>query len=220
MAQSNVEDDFNVSLDRNSSKDDDDSFDKTSLQTTTVNQDFSDDDLEIPLIKAKKRVQRFVDNFSDSHKTTTQNGDGSPLSNEEVILLGKPTLHNDSDSSSDTSTTRHYPRKSWIRNISSEEDSDSLSLSLSKKVKVALKNKEQQARMLNKRDKLRDKFKSLVNSRGKTDDNLNKDLESDDNCKSHYEQIDNQSQNSEEEDSSVEKLKQVGQLYQSNEKGN
>lgn len=207
MAQSCVEDDFTESVDRNCGMDEADSIDKTSL----VNQDSSDDgDVVIPLTKAKKRVQRFAESCSDSGKAITQYGDESPLSNEEVILPSKQTFDNDSDSSSDTSIFKNHPQKSRIRQVSSEEDSDSHSQPSDKKEKVPLKNKEQQVRMFNKRDKLRNKFESLINSRGKDDNNLSKDLDSDDDC--NYEWMDDESENS-EDGSSIEKLKQVGQVY-------
>lgn len=215
MAESSIDESFSVSVDRNSCLDGYDSLSTRSIQRRPIDQDSGDEgDLEIPFIKTKKRVQRFADSDSDAGETTSQKGGKSPFSDKEVMLQSKWTLQNDSDSSSDTCTFKNHPQKSRIRNISNEEDSDTQLLPSSKKLKVALKNKEQQARMTNKRDKLRDKFKNLLNSSGKDDDKLNKDLESDDNSKSHYDGTDNQSENSEEEEgSSIEKLKQVSLVY-------
>lgn len=212
MAQSDVEDDFTESVD-NYAMGVDESIGKTSLQRRTVNPESSDDgDEVIPLLKAKTRVQRLADSCSDSGKTITQHGDESPLSDEEVILPRKSTFQNNSDNSSDISTLNNHPQKSRIRNVSNDEDSDPHSLLSGKKVKVALKNKEQQTRMSNKKDKMRNKFKKLIYSR-ETDNNLNKDLGRDDNTKCDYEWMDNESEYSEEDSSSIEKLKQVGQVY-------
>lgn len=204
MAQSNGEEGISLSVDRNSFTDEHDSLGNP---RRPINEGAGD--VEIPLTKAKKRAQIFADSDSDFDETTTQNVDKSPFNDKEVMLPSNSTLQNDSDSSSDTYTFKNHPRKSRIRNISDEEDS----LPSSKTVQVALKNKEQQARMTNKRDKLRGKFKNFINSREKDDDKVDKDLESDDNSKSHYERTDNQSENSEDEGLSIEKLKQVSQVY-------
>lgn len=236
MAQSSVDNGLTVSVDinchdvlqsplgekpkedvgRNSSTDEDDTFGKTSLRRRPIIQDFSDDsDVEIPMRKEKNQAQRFSDRYNDTNNVTIQNGDKSTFSDKEVTLPNNRPLQNDSDSSSDTSTFNNHQRQSRIRTVPNEEDSDSHSLPSSKKTKVTLKNKEQQARMMNKRGRMQDKFKNLINSRGKVDDKLN-DLRSDDNSKSDNERMYNHSENSEEEESSIDKLKQVSGFIMNN----
>lgn len=215
MAQSSVDVGFTTSVDRNSSMDECDFSAKTSIETRPINEDSSDDgDVEISMFKRKKRIQRFADDLSDSVEDDARIGDKSTFNDKGVIVPSEQTLQDDS-SSSDIIFNNHA-KKSRIRNISNKDDSDSDSLPTS--TKVALKNKEQQARMTNKRHKLQDKFKSLINCREKDNEKFNKDSETDNDSKSHDDQTENQSDNSDEEGSSIEKLKQVGTVYQTREK--
>lgn len=119
----------------------------TSENRSEKNRSVSDDDGDdAPKKPRKKHVQRLVESDSDQESKTNEH----ELQNDERF----PT----SDSESDTTVTKSAPRRRIQLNYDSDSDTSG---------KFGVKNSEQQLRLKNKNNKMRNKFKSLISSLGK-----------------------------------------------------
>lgn len=149
------------------------------------------EDAKSPLNRSKKRLQRFTDSEDESEVSFAQNNENNLEGNEPSL----PML--DSDGSSNKSIFKSAPQKSRIRKVStsgSDTDSDKGGV---------VKNEEQQSRMKNKNDKLKQKFKGLMKSRKEESESQeteerNREMSSPD--------------TSDDEVSSIEKIRQVCML--------
>lgn len=111
----------------------------------------SSDDESAPVLRTKKRLQQFSDSDSE---------------NENIRPKDNKTVQEDKSESDSGAESSNVPFKSGktmarIHMGASSSESDASSRNES------TKNEEQQMRMKNKRNKLKDKFRGLLSSRGK-----------------------------------------------------
>ncbi|XP_062532207.1 claspin [Bombyx mori] len=111
------------------------------IKSSAGRSDTSDED-GIPVVRVKRRVKQFSDSGSDIDKE----------------ILHKYSQNADSSSDSENGVYK-------LTNKQAKKNSDSNSFN-SREIK-SLKNDQQQLRMKNKRNKLREKFKNLVQTKGK-----------------------------------------------------
>lgn len=194
----------------------------------------SDDEYRSSIFKTKRRVQRFSDSDSDvpiEHGASNGVESGSEQNSDEestkVFGFGKSRIRkiavsgdddsdiesrlspkaSDSEGSNHVNKSKNLARngigKSRIQKITSEDDDSDNS---SHKEPVATKNEEQQLRMTNKKNKLKDKFKNLLNSRAKETEGEKKESDGE---SGKDDSANEESDGSNEDMSSITKIKQV-----------
>ncbi|XP_075983117.1 uncharacterized protein LOC142981239 [Anticarsia gemmatalis] len=157
-------------------------------KNTEFDDDSSEDDAP-PMQKIRKRVQQFSD--SDTEKENLQTNDSDKKANNVL-----------SDSDSEAERRINLSKKSFksrIRLGGSDSDSDA------SKEHESVKNEEQQMRMKNKRNKMQQKFKGLLNSRSKNTASVN---ESEKHSSEDNNSENSGSEGSDNEMSSIAKIKQ------------
>lgn len=152
-----------------------------------ANSDASSDEDAGPQRKVRKRLQQFSD--SDNEKE-----------NKEVNNDKSKLVVSSSDSESEEVPCKSVVTKSRIQLKGSSSDSDE------PKEHNTFKNEEQQIRMKNKRDKMKQKFKNLMNSRSKS---TTIEYKSDEPSSNDEKSEKSSSGSSDNEISSIGKIKQV-----------
>ncbi|XP_052756719.1 claspin [Galleria mellonella] len=176
-------------------------IDKNEITNNIESGEYSDQDQDL-VKRGKRRVQQFSDSESDEEKENCPNGvNALGLNNEELSPNNQDTRPESNEET--TEVSKICVHKSRIRTISTSEDDSDAACSES----VFIKNEQQQLRMLNKRKKLKEKFKKITLSRGNNDEMgkvLNTNTKSD-SSSDHFNNV--SSESSCDEDSSVVKIK-------------